>query len=213
MNTLEDRLRDALRERADHSPVSSDAWGRVLTRARRRRAFPLGGHAWQARYVIPALAAAAVAGVIIAANVIAGQLPSPSATPGGGTRPSTASPPPSSVTALGIGRLSEQVPPSSAVLSYQYAAEGKKIYAVFWLGHRNQAFWFDNVSPGLQLCSALFNIYTTQRPEYGTTGPELPATLGSGGNSAGPRRSCPRARSSRSRAAPTPATTRARLPP
>ena len=36
MNTLEDRLRDALRERADHSPVSSDAWERVLTRARRR---------------------------------------------------------------------------------------------------------------------------------------------------------------------------------
>ena len=59
MNTVEDRLRDALRERADHSPVSSDAWGRVLARARRRRAFPLSGHAWQARYVIPALAAAA----------------------------------------------------------------------------------------------------------------------------------------------------------
>ncbi len=181
MNTLEDRLRDALRERADHSPVSSDAWGRVLARARRRRAFLRGGHAWQARYVIPALAAAAVAGVIIAANVIAGQLPSPSATPGGGTHPSTASLPPSSVTALGIRRLSEQVPPSSAVLSYQYSPEGKKIYAVFWLGHRNQALWFDNVSPGLQLCSALFNIYTTQQPEYGTTGPERPATLGSAG--------------------------------
>jgi len=101
--------------------------------------------------------------------------------PGGGTNTSTVSLPPSSVTALGIRRLSEQVPPSSAVLSYQYSPEGKKIYAVFWLGHRNQAFWFDNVSPGLQLCSALFNIYTTQRPEYGTTGPELPATLGSGG--------------------------------
>ena len=133
--------------------------------------------------------------------------------PGGGTNTSTASLPPSSVTALGIRRLSEQVPPSSAVLSYQYSPEGKKIYAVFWLGHRNQAFWFDNVSPGLQLCSALFNIYTTQRPEYGTTGPELPATLGSGEDSAGPRRSCPRGRSSRSRTAPTPATTRARLPP
>ena len=180
MNTLEDRLRDALRERADHSPVSSDAWERVLTRERRRRAFPLGGHARQARYVIPALAAAAVACVIIAANVIAGQLPSPSATPGGGTRPSTASPPASSVIALGIGRLSEQVPPSSAVLSYQYAAEGKKIVASFWLGYRSQALWFDNVSPGLQLCSAVFNTYATQQPEYGTTGPEQPVTHGSG---------------------------------
>jgi hypothetical protein len=183
MNTLEDRLREALRERADHSPVSSDAWERVLTRARRRRAFPLGGRARQARYVIPALAAAAVAGVIIAANVVAGQLPSgPASAPaGGGTHPSTASPPPSGVSAqLGLRSLSEQVPPSSAVLSYQYAAEGKKIVGSFWLGYRSQALWFDNVSPGLQLCSAVFNTYATQQPEYGTTGPEQPVTQGSG---------------------------------
>lgn len=92
MNTFEDRLRDALRERADHSPVSSDAWERVLARARGRRGFPLGGHARRARYVIPALAAAAVAGVIIGASVIARQLPSPSVTPGGGTNPSIATP-------------------------------------------------------------------------------------------------------------------------
>jgi len=181
MNTLEDRLRDALRERADHSAVSSDAWERVLARVRRRRAFPLGGHSWQARYVFPTLAAAAVAGVIIAANVVAGQLPSPSATPGGGTHPSTASPPPSGVTAQpGFRRLSAQVPPSSAVLSYQYAAEGKKIVASFWLGYRSQALWFDNVSPGIQLCSTVFNTYTVQQPEYGTTGPERPVTQGSG---------------------------------
>jgi len=181
MSTLEDRLRDALRERADHSPVSSNAWGRVLTRARRRRAFPLGGHAWPARYVIPALAASAVAGVIIAANVIAGQVPSPSTTPGGGAYPSTASPPPSGATPqLGISRLTMEVPPSSAVLSYEYAPEGKKIFADFWLGYRSRALWFDNVSQGLQLCSTVFNTYTTQRPEYGTTGPERPVTQGSG---------------------------------
>ncbi len=130
MNTVEDRLRDALRERADHSPVSSDAWERVLARARRRRGLLSSGHAWQARYVIPALAAAAVAGIIIAANVVTGQLPSSSTTPGGGNNPSTASPPPSGVTPqLGIGRLSRQVPPSSAILSYEYAPEGTKIFA------------------------------------------------------------------------------------
>jgi hypothetical protein len=83
VNTVEDRLRDALRERPDHSPVSTDAWERVLARTRRRRGFAAG----QARYVIPALAAAAVAGVIITANVIAGQVPSPSTTPGSGTPP------------------------------------------------------------------------------------------------------------------------------
>ncbi|HEY6297343.1 MAG TPA: hypothetical protein VIX15_16920 [Streptosporangiaceae bacterium] len=181
MNTVEDRLRDALRERADHSPVSTGAWERVLTRTRRRRAFRLGGHARSARYVIPALAAAAVAGVIIVANVIAGQLPSPSATPGGGgIRPSTPSPSASGPSPqLGVGRLSAQVPPR-AVLSYQYSPEGKKIVASFWLGYRNQKFWFGNVSPGLQLCSAVFSIYTTQQPEHGTAGPEQPVTDGSG---------------------------------
>jgi hypothetical protein len=92
MSTLEDRLRDALRERADHSPVSSGAWDRVLTRARRRPGFLRAGHAWQARYVVPALAAAAVAGVIIAANVITHQLPSSPARPGAGTSPSLAVP-------------------------------------------------------------------------------------------------------------------------
>jgi hypothetical protein len=92
MNPLEDRLRDALRERADHSPVSSDAWERVLARARRRRRFAQDGHARRARYVVPALAAAAVAGIIIGANVVARQLPSPSAPPGGGTHSSMATP-------------------------------------------------------------------------------------------------------------------------
>ena len=184
MNTVEDRLRDALRERADHSPVSSDAWERVLVRARRRRGFLSSGHAWQARYVIPALAAAAVAGIIIAANVVTGQLPSgPASAPAGGaTHASMASLPPPAVAArLGFTRnLSAQVPPSSAVLSYQYSPEGKQIWAIFWLGHRSRAFWFDNVSPGVQLCSAIFNSYTTQQPEYGTTGPERPVINGSG---------------------------------
>ena len=184
MNTVEDRLRDALRERADHSPVSSGAWERVLARARRRRGSLFGGHAWQARYVIPALAAAAVIGVIIAANVIARQLPSgPAAAPAGGaTYASMASlPPPSVAERLSFTRrLAAQVPPGSPVLSYQYSPEGKQIWAIFWLGHRTRAFWFDNVSPGLQLCSAVFNDYTTQQPEYGTTGPERPVINGSG---------------------------------
>jgi hypothetical protein len=181
MNTVEDRLRDALRERADHSPVSTDAWERVLARTRRRRGFALGGHAGQARYVIPALAAAAVAGVIITASVIAGQVPPPSATPGSGTSPSTASPPPSGVTPqVGVGRLSRQVPPSSAVLSYEYAAGGKEIFAEFWLGYRSKALWFDNVSLGLQLCSTVSSTYTVRLPEFGTTGPERPVTQASG---------------------------------
>ena len=36
MNSLEERLREALRERATQSPVSQDAWARTLARTRRR---------------------------------------------------------------------------------------------------------------------------------------------------------------------------------
>ena len=37
MNTVEDRLREALRERAGHSPVDPDAWSRTVARSRMRR--------------------------------------------------------------------------------------------------------------------------------------------------------------------------------
>jgi hypothetical protein len=35
MNTIEDRLRDALRERAAQSPIDPDAWTRTVARVRR----------------------------------------------------------------------------------------------------------------------------------------------------------------------------------
>jgi hypothetical protein len=191
MNTLEDRLRDALRERADHSPVSPDAWERVLERSRRRRAaVRAGGLPWQARYVVPALAAAAVAGIIIAANLVAGSQPkSPAAGPvGAASYPSMASLPPPGVAAQQAGTRFDRrdVPPSSAVVSGQYTVEGRKILGTFWLGHRSPALWFDNLSPGVQMCSSILNIYATQAPEYGTSGPEQPVTDSSGQSSCQP---------------------------
>ena len=67
-STIEDRLRDALTERARHSPVHPDAWDQTLARTRRR---PRSG-AW-ARYVIPAAAAAAVVAIVAAATVLTGR--------------------------------------------------------------------------------------------------------------------------------------------
>jgi len=43
MNTLEDRLREALAERATLSPVDPDAWDKTVARSHRRRR--LGGRA------------------------------------------------------------------------------------------------------------------------------------------------------------------------
>lgn len=179
MNTLENRLRDALRERAARSPVDPHAWERVLDRTGPvpRRGGRLGGLRWPARYVVPALAAAAVAGIIITSNVLAGRLPDgPAEAPAISASMASLPPPELSWTRP----LSRDVPPSSAVLTYRYAAAGTTISAFFWLGHRSPAMWFDNVSPGLQLCSAILNIYTSQQPEYGTTGPLRQTTAGSG---------------------------------
>ena len=86
MNTLEDRLREALSERARQSPVSDDAWVRTVARARRRRPRP---SAWS-RFVIPAAAAAAVIAIVVGARLLAGDR-----SPRGGSgppRPATASP-------------------------------------------------------------------------------------------------------------------------
>ncbi len=62
MNTVEDRLREALRERATHSPIDPDAWEQAVARSRRRR--------WRvgrvrAGFAAPAAAAAAIIAIVI----------------------------------------------------------------------------------------------------------------------------------------------------
>ena len=60
MNTIEDRLRDALRERAAHSPIDPDAWARTVARSRRR---PGRAPGWS-KFMIPLAAAAAVVAIV-----------------------------------------------------------------------------------------------------------------------------------------------------
>jgi hypothetical protein len=68
MSSIETRLREALTERARHSPVDADAWEQTLARTRRR---PRAG-VW-ARYVIPAAAATAVVAIVVGATVLTGR--------------------------------------------------------------------------------------------------------------------------------------------
>jgi hypothetical protein len=68
MNTIEDRLRDALRERAAQSPIDPDAWARTVTRSRRRPGRVPG---WT-RYMIPLAAAAAVVAIVVGATELTG---------------------------------------------------------------------------------------------------------------------------------------------
>ena len=69
MNILEDRLRDALRERAARSSIDPDAWARTLARTGSRRRGRAPG--WS-RFLIPAAAAAAVIAIVVGATALTG---------------------------------------------------------------------------------------------------------------------------------------------
>lgn len=72
MSTVEDRLREALRERAGHPPIDPDAWSRTLVRSRRR---PRLGRP-RVRLLAPLAAAAAVAVAAIVIGVTSAVSPS-----------------------------------------------------------------------------------------------------------------------------------------
>jgi hypothetical protein len=73
MNTIEDRLREALRERAAQSPIDPDAWAHTVTRSRRRSGRPERPATWT-RVMIPVAAAAAVVAIVAGATVLTGGL-------------------------------------------------------------------------------------------------------------------------------------------
>ena len=87
MNTVEDRLREALRERARHSPVDPDAWSRTVARSRMRRWRP-----GRAGLLAPLAAAAAIIAIVAGVTVAVHQSPG---RPGGTSSRPTASPSPS----------------------------------------------------------------------------------------------------------------------
>ena len=141
MNTIEDRLRDALRERARHSPIDPDAWEQTVARVRR----PVRARAWS-RFIVPVAAAAAVVAIVAGATVLTGH-EGLGAGPG---RPASASASDSATPAPpGPGDyLIQQNPPVSAIVRVKMRIDGQTTWTFVWLGylkgHRSQ---------GLNLCS------------------------------------------------------------
>ena len=84
MNTLEDRVRSALRARAEDFSADPDAWLRLAARRRagRRRRAALLRWRWPAAFLIPAAAAAAVVATVVAAVTVAGVAGRPASSPG-----------------------------------------------------------------------------------------------------------------------------------
>lgn len=145
MNSLEDRLRAALEERAGQSPVSPDAWSRTVARARRGSWAP----AWT-RFVIPVAAAVATIAIIIGAAVLTGHR-SPGRT--GVTGPTVA---PASATATPPpppgpnDYLMKAAPPVTAVVPVKLVIRGKTTWTFVWFGRQKQT------PGGIQLCSETY---------------------------------------------------------
>jgi hypothetical protein len=155
MNTLEDRLREALRERAGQSPVSPDAWSRTLARTRRRVWTP----AWT-RFMIPVTAAAAIVVIIVGAAVLTG-------TRGQHGRPGQPGPTTAPVSATATppappGRndyLMKTAPPVTAVVPVKLISSGKTTWTFIWFGQQKTT-----RSQGVVLCSETYGA------GYGGTG-------------------------------------------
>jgi len=152
MNTIEDRLREALRERASHSPIDPDAWERTVARSRRRRWAWAGvrhrAGAWS-RLLIPVAAAAAVVAVVIGATVLTGRV-GQHAGPG---RSPTAAPSPTPPAPPGRGNYGiQQVPPTSAIVPIK-TGSGRQVFWTFvWFGYD-----IHYRSEGIQLCSDTYS--------------------------------------------------------
>jgi hypothetical protein len=128
MNTLEDRVREALTERAAHSPISADAWDKTVTRSRQRFSFRAASSfrgalpRWlPSGLLIPACAAIAVVAVVLASLALTSGGPAASQ----GTPPSVGT---SSPIPPGVMRAD---PPFTAILTVSLGSA--KLY--FWYSH------------------------------------------------------------------------------
>ncbi len=155
MNTIENRLRDALRERAAHSPIDPDAWARTVARSRRRSGRT---RAWS-RFVIPLAAAAAVVAIVAGATALTGH-GGPRGAPGRAVSAS-ASPSPSGAPAPpGPGDyLIKSTPPSSAIVPVKLTVGPQTTWTFVWFGRMK-----GDPGEGIQLCSE------TDGAGYGGTG-------------------------------------------
>jgi hypothetical protein len=164
MTTIEDRLRDALTERAKHAPIDPDAWERTRTRSFVARETRFGWR-WHrpGRFLIPATAAVAVIAIIMgvtaAVNGITGRSSGEpagarSATPAA-TKPAPAAsrsgPNPNGV----LGQLLPNHPAVSAILIFSVKAPARRTAVAYsWLGYTSPYAWLDQLQ-GLQSCTVV----------------------------------------------------------
>jgi hypothetical protein len=165
MNTVEDRLREALAERAALSSVDPDAWDKVVIRSR-RRLFLWRWPTW-AVWLVPAAGVVATVAVVIAATMLGGHI-------GRGVKPAgPASPSPSSSASLpaGLSYLVHEIPPVTPFVSISLFADGHQVRNSLYFGYVP-----GHAAAGIALCQ--FNQSGTYTGYSGcTSGGLAPGTL------------------------------------
>jgi hypothetical protein len=175
MSPLEDRLREALTERASLAPIDPDAWEKTVARSRRR----FRSSRFQPGFIIPLAAAAAVVAIVVAAisltggpgtlstprpgadttphslpssvpasSVPASSVPTPDPMNTGvlGTAPSGSQSPPHDVNAK---FLYHTVPPATAIVGARLTSGSESAEVWVWLGYTGTG---SNGARQLNLC-------------------------------------------------------------
>jgi hypothetical protein len=144
MTSVEDRLRDALRERASQSPIDPDAWPQTV--ARTRRADRAAG-SWP-RFGIPAAAAAAVVAIVVGVTALTGL----GGLRGGSTATKGATPtasPSGMPTPPGPDSYEmQQAPPVTAVVPVKLIVGGQTTWTFVWFGYLK-----NDRAEGIVLCT------------------------------------------------------------
>jgi hypothetical protein len=159
MNTLEDRVRTALRAHAEDFSADPDAWARIQRRsltARSRRARVRWSR--PGRFLIPAAAAAAVVAIVVAAVSLSDAFGRATGAPADGANSPSATPSEPSSTGRILGFFLNEDPASSAILSMRLPRTSKPAVAYFWLARNSPAYWQDQVVPQIQLCHMTLNL-------------------------------------------------------
>jgi hypothetical protein len=156
MSTLEDRLREALTERASLAPIDPDAWEKTVARSRRR----FRSSRFQPGFIIPLAAAAAVTTIVVAAVSLTGgpgtlsaPHPGADATPRGlpSSAPATSVPAPDPMNTGVLGtappgpqspphdanaeNLYHIVPPTTAIVGARLTSGSESAEVWVWLGY------------------------------------------------------------------------------
>jgi hypothetical protein len=162
MNTVEDRVREALRTRAEDFTASPDAWQRIRARSQAGTAGRRRGLSRMGRFVIPAGAAAAVVVIAVVAAILAGGVSGRSGKIPVGA-PRTAPSATSSARATGPSdsvvspELLEEDPPKTPISRLPVPPTPAKTVAYFWVGDSSPTYWVDEIPAGPQLCQFLYD--------------------------------------------------------